>query len=148
MSLGPIPAPPACLRGEARRAWKAIAPKLVALGLYLPIDRALLAAFCTAWARHLRAARAIATAPARDRAAWAEIRDGARAQARELAAAFLVLPKARVHLAELGERGEDLELRRLFTPGVAARRVPLTPAEARRLAAWNRRWMEAEDGGA
>lgn len=134
-----VPAPPAHMYGEARLAWRAIAPKLVRLGLYLPIDRVALEALCVSWSWHLRAARAIAAAPARERATWAGIRDEARTRARELAAAFLVLPKPRVHLAELGEHGEDLELSRLFTPGVPARRVPLTPDEARRLAAWNRR---------
>jgi phage terminase small subunit len=140
----PVPAPPRHLRGDARRAWRALAPKLVALGLYLPIDRRALEGLCGAWSWHVAASRALANAPRRRRPALEDVRDSFRLQARQLAAAFLVLPKARVHLGALGPDGEDLELARLFTPGVRLRRVRLTPDEELNLAAWTERYERSK----
>jgi len=44
-----IPEAPASLRGEARSEWERITPHLAKLGLISQIDRAALAAYCTAW---------------------------------------------------------------------------------------------------
>jgi P27 family predicted phage terminase small subunit len=44
-----IPDAPASLRGEALSEWERIAPHLAKLGLISQIDRAALAAYCTAW---------------------------------------------------------------------------------------------------
>lgn len=46
---------PAHLRGEARREWGRIVPELLALGLLTRIDKAALAAYCTAWAEYCEA---------------------------------------------------------------------------------------------
>lgn len=141
------PRPPAGLRLDAaeRRAWAVLVPKLGAIGCFLPIDAPMLVALIESWQLHVRAVRALATARPAARKGLAEIRDTARLEARALAAEFLVIPARRVQLGAVDARGEDCELRRLFTPGVRIPRVRLSPAQARRLAAWNAR---AERGDA
>jgi hypothetical protein len=130
-------APPKHLRGEARRAWSVLAPKLFAAGLFLPIDSTMLELLCEEYALSRLAARRLQERP--DARAWREIRDSARVTARQLAADFLVLPPERVHLVSVDVDGEDRELRALVTPGVALRVVQLTPAERASLEAWNDR---------
>lgn len=44
-----VPKCPTFIKGEARREWKRIVPELAALGILSRIDRAALAAYCTAW---------------------------------------------------------------------------------------------------
>lgn len=140
----PVPDPPRHLRGEERRAWRALAPKLVDLGLYLPLYRFALEGLCWAWSWHVTAVRSLAHASKRERHALEQIRGDCRLMARGLAADFLVLPRSRVHLGVLGPDGEDVELRRLFTPGVRIRRVRLSPDEDRNLAAWSERYHNNE----
>lgn len=52
-----IPKKPAHLKGEAGREWKRIVPELVGLGLISRIDRAALAAYCTAYATYVETDR-------------------------------------------------------------------------------------------
>jgi phage terminase small subunit len=136
--------PPRRVRGEARRAWSVLAPKLLTAGLFLPIDAGPLEALCESWAMSRLADRRLHATPAgaawrRTRDQWRQLRDEERRIARQLAADFLVLPRERVHLVDLDVDGEDRELRALFTPGVPLRVVKLTPDERRRLEAWNER---------
>lgn len=55
-----IPACPRHLTGEARREWRRISAELVLLGVVTVIDRAALAAYCTAWARWVDAETQVA----------------------------------------------------------------------------------------
>lgn len=55
-----IPACPRHLTGEARREWRRIGAELVQLGVVTVIDRAALAAYCTAWARWVDAEAQVA----------------------------------------------------------------------------------------
>lgn len=47
--------PPAHLMPEARREWRRMIKILSPLGLYTELDKPALAAYCTAWARHVEA---------------------------------------------------------------------------------------------
>lgn len=138
------PKPPRHLHGDACRAWLALAPKLVAAGLYLPHDAIPLEMLCECWSMSRLADRRLRSTPPgaewrRTRDSWRRLRDDERRMARQFAADFLVLPRERVHLVDVDVDGEDRELRALFTPGVPLRVVKLAPDERRRLEAWNER---------
>jgi len=53
------PSCPAFVTGDARKEWKRIAPLLAAMGLLSKIDRTALAAYCTAYARWLKAEKIV-----------------------------------------------------------------------------------------
>ena len=44
-----VPAPPAFLRGEAKKEWQRVAPELHRLGLLTKVDKAALTGYCIAW---------------------------------------------------------------------------------------------------
>lgn len=48
---GPLPGPPAFLKGEARAEWKRVVAAMGATGVYTAADRALLTVHCQMWAR-------------------------------------------------------------------------------------------------
>jgi len=50
-----IPAPPPYLKGYARREWQRVIPDLFGTGTYAEIDETMLAAYCMAFARWMRA---------------------------------------------------------------------------------------------
>lgn len=50
-----IPAPPAYLKGWARKEWLRVVPDLYGTGTYAEIDETMLAAYCMAFARWIRA---------------------------------------------------------------------------------------------
>ena len=50
-----IPKCPTHLKGEARKEWKRVSQELFEAGLLANVDRAALAAYCTVWARWVRA---------------------------------------------------------------------------------------------
>jgi P27 family predicted phage terminase small subunit len=52
---GGIPTCPDHLSDEARAEWNRVAPELLACGLLTSVDRAALAAYCTAWSRWVQA---------------------------------------------------------------------------------------------
>ena len=58
------PVPPKHLTAEARVEWERLAPILVRLKLLTKLDRAALAAYCQAWARHVEAEEQVAKASA------------------------------------------------------------------------------------
>jgi P27 family predicted phage terminase small subunit len=58
------PVPPQHLTAEARVEWERLAPMLVRLKLLTKLDRAALAAYCQAWARHVEAEEQVAKASA------------------------------------------------------------------------------------
>jgi P27 family predicted phage terminase small subunit len=53
--LTEAPDPPKHLPAEARAEWDRIVPQLLQMDVLGRIDRAALAAYCSAWARHVRA---------------------------------------------------------------------------------------------
>ena len=58
------PVPPKHLAAEACVEWERLAPILVRLKLLTKLDRAALAAYCQAWARHVEAEEQVARASA------------------------------------------------------------------------------------
>jgi phage terminase small subunit len=132
-------APPASLPPGARAAWRSLAPKLLAAGLYLPIDRLALEHLCWGWATAEQARRQLRNAPEDSRAAWKQALETARGIARRQAAAFLLIPEARIPCARVDAEGRDIELARIFDPTKPLRPVRLTAAARRRLGAWTDR---------
>jgi hypothetical protein len=141
----PVPTPPRWLSAEARATWCVAAPKLgPKFGVIWTLDRLAFGILCTTWVEYVRAHRECAAASRRGRLAWARVRDALHHQARRYAAQFLVIPEIRVHLAPVDDDGLDVELRRLFTPGVGVRPVARSPEARRNLEAWTRRAADGE----
>jgi P27 family predicted phage terminase small subunit len=53
------PAAPTWLSTEAKAEWKRVVPELDELGILARVDRAVLAAYCDAWAKFVLASRAL-----------------------------------------------------------------------------------------
>ena len=56
-----VPGPPELLKDEALHEWKRITPLLQEVGLIAKLDRALIAAYCKAWARWVECERMLET---------------------------------------------------------------------------------------
>lgn len=56
-----IPTPPELLKDDALKEWKRITPLLEEVGLIAQLDRAVIAAYCKAWARWLECERMLET---------------------------------------------------------------------------------------
>ena len=57
---GSAPKPPSWLIGEARQEWRRIVPLLRKAGVLCGLDRAILAAYCQAWAEFVGAQKTVA----------------------------------------------------------------------------------------
>lgn len=54
-----VPRCPASLVGEAKKEWRRVSKELENLGLLTRLDRAALAAYCSAWGKFIEAGRAL-----------------------------------------------------------------------------------------
>lgn len=56
-----VPEPPIILKGDALREWRRVTVLLADVGLITKLDRAVIAAYCQAWARWLECERMLAS---------------------------------------------------------------------------------------
>lgn len=124
-----IPKCPPHLQAEARKEWKRISVELEKLGLVSRLDRAALAAYCTAWAEAVHCEKKIDAMNAADpngeaglvsytpsgyvqMSVWVQIRNRAYDRMMKFAAEFGMSPSARSRVtpsdnAQLGLPGMD-----------------------------------------
>lgn len=97
------PAPPSWMAAEAKAEWNRIVPALDRMGVLATVDRALLATYCSAWARFVQAEAVLKKdglfSDAKTREAkhplWQVWREAAT-QIRELAKELYLTPTARL----------------------------------------------------
>jgi len=98
-----IPPCPKHLKGEARKEWRRVSKELVNLGILARVDRAALAAYCTAWATYVLAETTleseghviISDKGSMSQNPWSWIAKSAREQMVKFAAEFGMTPSAR-----------------------------------------------------
>lgn len=121
-----VPAPPAYLTGEAKKAWQKLAGQLHRMGVLTDVDHDALARYCVTYQRWLRAEKALA----RDgdvlktnkgnyvQNPWLAISNRSLGLLNGLAAEFGITPSSRTRVkASPPEEEEKLE-RELFGPKV------------------------------
>jgi P27 family predicted phage terminase small subunit len=117
-----VPKPPRHLVREEKAAWRALAPKLVAVRVLTALDLSALELFCCSWCDYNRCSEMARAMSGRKRRAWSRLAASVRRTTRELAAQFFLLPDrwARLGLVD-PKTGGDAELARIFRPGVPVR---------------------------
>lgn len=115
------PSAPKHLRGEARKEWNRMAARLFEMGLLTEVDRAALAAYCTAWARYVLAEDEIARLQDSDTeflvnrtesgyeqpSVWLQISDRAVKQMKSFLVEFGMTPSSRSKVTVTKEEEEN-----------------------------------------
>lgn len=109
---------PAHLKGEARREWNRVVPSLEIVGVYQSVDRAALAAYCTAWADYVDADKQCRDAGKwlKDshgvwrQAPWYRIKATALEKLKQFAREFGFTPASRTELVDPRDLPDDDEL--------------------------------------
>lgn len=109
---------PALLKGEARKKWSEIAPKLLRYGLFTELDRDALAAYCQAYSEWARAVRMMAKDGVvrnygqkgyEQISAWVTVADKSLKKMKEFLTQFGMTPSSRSALSVDSDPAKSIE---------------------------------------